>query len=124
MGTTTALLHCGKGHPYDNGLWGDFETLVLIEGDRCAWAKKTENPEACKPVWLADPQNILENGIMALSGASWEGFPKHLEWDDGAIQKALDGKKVVLSILDGSSLKKESSVALLKKLGVDFEVLG
>lgn len=119
MGTTTALLHWGDGHPYDDGLWGDFSTIRLIEGGRCAWVQ--ESPHT---VWLANPRRIFADGLRAAGGAPhWAGFPEEDTWTSAQYQAAFAGKRVVLCILQGSSLKPDACQSWLERWDIASEVL-
>ncbi|WP_414039430.1 hypothetical protein ACJU26_09380 [Acidithiobacillus sp. M4-SHS-6] len=118
MGTTTAMLHYGQGHPYDDGLWGDFKTLQLIEGNRCVWYQKT-------PVerWLAHPKRILKDGLRALQETHWTEFPETDPWTPEEYQRHYQSGRVILCIFRGSSLNPETCARIFQSFGMDAEVL-
>lgn len=119
MGTTTALLLWGEGHPYDAGLWGDFSNLRLIEGDRCSWVQ-----DAPHLVWPANPTRIFKDGLRAAGGAPhWDGCPSTDSWEKSQYREAFAGKRIILCILKGSSLKPERCLEYLEALDIDGEIL-
>jgi len=129
IGTTTAILFCGKGHPYDGGLCELDSAFRLIEGNRAAWAQFLSggwNHAQAKrtAVFLADPGQLLLNGLCLCAGETWEGVSpprkpqQAVEW-----AQALRGRRLVLPILEGSSLQAEACRAAFQEWQIDAEVL-
>ncbi len=124
MGTTTALLLQGEGHPYDGGLWNIRSGWRLVEGDKCAWVRFLGSDwETAQGVFLALPAQILEDGLRLCAGQSWEGVPPVAEGIPDDVLGILRETRLVVALLDGSSLRAADCRTRLSRWRLDAEVL-
>lgn len=147
MATVTAMVHVGVGHPNDDGLLPTSMKgpIFLQENSRPVWTHHEPDHAGCTLV-PSKPSTILEEGLVfvgirllvwLLSGPFGSAISKAGRHDAGTlipdiaarrlvIETAMgfaesEGRKVVVSVLHGSSLL--SLLPTLEAWPLDIEVL-
>lgn len=130
MGTVTAMVHVGAGHPNDDGLLGRSMAgpIFLQENSRPAWTHHDSRRHSCSLI-PSRPETVLEDGLIFIgvrllewrvSGPFGSAFNEGGRLNMTALipdQQSRDeivaeakqcsehqGRKLVISVMHGSSL--------------------
>lgn len=145
MGTATAIIIAGSGHPNHGGI-APAATLTLWENDRPAWHFQDHAEDGRTATWVPfRPETILEDGLLLLAavgmrddnviqvleercGDAWEADRVDLSDEVGeptaqlraAVHDVINRTKLVITVLPGSSITHQ--LDLLENVSADVEV--
>lgn len=138
MGAITAQILIGQSHPYEGGLVNLEGALLLTENGVARWSLNPWGRAehfSCHS-WIPDPGTMLEDGLLLLGLHVWKD-EMLLQFADKAFQKPLNqiemltenvisdqdryrlhercrsilqGRKLVITVLEGSSIKRQLDV--------------
>jgi len=145
MGTATAFITAGSGHPNHGGI-SPAATITLWENSRPAWRFQDHLEDGRTATWIPwRPETIFEDGLLQLaavgmrdehvvgllegtSGDAWRA--DHVDLGElpgeptaelrGAVHEAIGLTKLVLTVLPESSLTHQ--LDLLENVTCDVEV--
>lgn len=150
MATMTAFIKIGGNHPNDQGLVNLTHTMYLSENGVARWTLRKENlyqeekGETKAISWIPTPENMLQDALLMIGlfvyrddeliKKAEEVFQKPISQFDVIdsslglnLEKLYDkvkvlgkGSKLVINVLDGSSITKQLEV--LKDYQMELEV--